>query len=41
MSKIKITVQIDDRKIEEEEQVEKKELKTKINRLFRRLKKKI
>jgi len=41
MAKIKITIQIDDKKVEEEVEAEEKLLRTKLNRLFRKLKKQI
>jgi len=39
--KIKITIQIEDKKIEGKEEATQKELKTKLNRLFRKLKKQV
>ncbi len=41
MKKIKITIQVDDKKVEEEIEVEEKLFKNKLNRLFRKLKKQI
>ena len=41
MKKIKITIQADDKKVSEEIEVETKDFKNRLNRLFRKLKKKL